>query len=187
MMELPRYCAYWFVRRRLGVPTDNQLPADDPVDPGTDRSVLAATLAESVNRAQMRVWPHVILVDPVRLGSEAAQWKTMFAVRDALLRSAYAPGAAEINVPAAFADYIVTRWIHRYVWKVEIGVRPLDKPLPNNYGGQEKRLLAEALNATVRQCGLAVNEEATLNDSGRWKAVAAVRQTYLTHITKARE
>ncbi len=186
-MELPQYCAYWFVRRRLGVPTDNQLPADTPIDPGVDRSVLAATLAESVNRAQMRVWPYVILVDLVRLGSEAAQWKTVFAVRDALLRSAYAPGAEEINVPAAFADYIVTRWIHRYVWKVDIGVRPLDKPLPNNYGGQEKRLLAEALNATVRQCGLAVNEEATLNQSGAWKAVGAVRKTYLTHIRKGPE
>ena len=150
-------------------------------------SVLAATLAESVNRAQMRVWPHVILVDPVRLGAEAAQWKTVFAVRDALLRSAYAPGGAEINVPAAFADYIVTRWIHRYIWKVEIGVRPLDKPLPNNYGGQEKRLLAVALNATVHQCGLAVNDDATLNESGGWKAVAAVRQTYLTHIKKGLE
>ena len=186
-MELPEYCAYWFVRRRLGVPTDNQLPADAPVGPGVDRSLLAATLAESVTRAQMRVWPHVILVDAVRLGSEAAKWNTVFAVRDALLRSAYAPGAGEVNVPAAFADYIVTRWIHRYIWKIDIGVRPLDKPLPNNYGGQEKRLLAEALNATVRLCGLVVNDEATVNESGAWKAVGAVRQSYLTHVKKGRE
>ena len=50
-MGLPQYCAYWFVRRRLGVPTDNQPPADDPVDPGVDKSVLAASLAEAVNRA----------------------------------------------------------------------------------------------------------------------------------------
>ena len=186
-MELPQYCAYWLVRRRLGVPTDNQLPADDPVDPGVDKSVLAASLAAVVNRAQMRVWPHVILVDSVRLGSDAVQWKTVFAVRDALLRSAYSPGGADVNVPAAFADYIVTRWIHRYIWKVEIGVRPLDKPLPNNYGAQEKRLLAEALNATVHRCGLAVNGEATLDESGTWKTVAAVRQTFLKHVKRERE
>lgn len=186
-MELPQYCAYWFVRHRLGVPADNQPPADDPVDPGVDTSVLAASLAAAVNHAQMRVWPHVILVDPVRLGSAAAQWKTVFAVRDALLRSAYSPGGAGVNVPAAFADYIVTRWIHRYVWKVDIGVRPLDKPLPNNYGGQEKRLLAEALNTTVHQCGLAVNGEAALGESGAWKTVAAVRQTYLKHVKSGRD
>lgn len=186
-MELSQYCAYWFVRHRLAVATDNQPPADDPVDPGVDRSVLAASLAATVNRAQMRVWPHVILVDPVRLSSDAAQWKTVFAVRDALLRSAYSPEGADVKAPAAFADYLVTRWIHRSVWKVEIGVRPLDKPLPNNYGGQEKRLLAEALNATVHRCGLAVNGEATLNEAGTWKTVAAVRQAYLTHVTRGRE
>ena len=53
-MELAQYCAYWFVRRRLGVPTDNQPPADDPVDPAVDKSDLAASLAAAVNRAQMR-------------------------------------------------------------------------------------------------------------------------------------
>jgi hypothetical protein len=186
-MELSQYCAYWFVRHRLGVPTDNQPPADDPVDPAVDRSELAASLATAVNRAQMRTWPHVILVDPVRLGSDAAQWKTVFAVRDALLRSAYSPEGADVKVLAGFADYIVTRWIHRYVWKVEIGVRPVDKPLPNTYGGQEKRLLAEALNATVHQCGLAVSAETTLRESGSWKTVAAVRQTYVTHVKSGRE
>jgi hypothetical protein len=186
-MDLPQYCAYWFVRHRLGLPTDNQPPADDPVDPDADKSELAASLSAAVNRAQMRVWPHVILVDPVRLGSDAEQWKTVFAVRDALLRSAYSPEGADVKVLAGFADYIVTRWIHRYVWKSEIGVRPLDKPLPNNYGGQEKRLLAEALNATVHQCGLAVSAETTLGESGAWKTVAAVRQTYLKHVKSGRE
>jgi len=186
-MGLPQYCAYWLVRHRLGVPTDNQPPVDDPVDPGVDRSVLSASLVEAVNRAQMRVWPHVILVDPARLGSDTARWTRVFVVRDALLRAAYSPGGADVKVPAAFADYIVTRWIHRYVWKVEIDVRPLDKPLPNNYGGQEKRLLAEALNGTVRQCGLAVNGEAALSESGTWKTVGAVRQAYLKHVERGRE
>ena len=186
-MDLPQYCAYWFVRRQLGVPADNQPPADDPIDPGVEKTGLAASLAAGVNRAQMRAWPHVILVDPARLSSGVEQWKTMFAVRDALLRSAYSPGGADVKVLAAFADYIVTRWIHRYVWKVDIGVRPLDKPLPNNYGGQEKRLLAEALNATVHQCGLTVNGEAALDESGAWKNVSAVRQTYLTHVRSGRE
>ena len=186
-MELARYCAYWFVRRRLGAATDNQPPVDGPVDAAMDRSMLAASLAAAVNAAQLRVWPHLILVDPVRLGSDAAQWQTVFAVRDALLRSAHPPPGAEANVAAAFADYIVTRWIHRYVWKRDIGVRPLDKPLPNNYGGQEKRLLAEALNATVHQCGLGVNVEATLGESGAWRAVGDVRRAYLTHVTGGRE
>ena len=186
-MELPQYCAYWFVRRRLGVPTDNQPPADDPVNPAVDKSELAASLAAAVNLAQMRVWPHVILVDPVRLGSDAKEWTTVFAVRDALLRSAYSPDGADVKVLAGFADYIVTRWIHRYVWKLDIGVRPLDKPLPNNYGGQEKRLLAEALNATVHQCGLAVNGEAALEESGAWRTVAGVRRTYLKHVKSGPE
>ena len=111
----------------------------------------------------------------------------MFAVRDALLRAAYSPDGADVNVRAGFADYIVTRWIHRYIWKVDIEVRPLDKPLPNNYGGQEKRLLAEGLNATVHQCGLAVSAETTLGESGSWRTVAAVRQTYLKHVKSGRE
>ena len=181
-MELPYYCAYWFVRHRLGVPTDNQPPADDPVDPGVDKAVLSASLVDAVNRAQMRVWPHVVLVDPLRLGSDTAQWTRVFVVAEALLRSAYSPGGADVKVSAGFADYIVTRWIHRYVWKVDIGVRPLDKPLPNNYGGQEKRLLAEAMNATVRQCGLAVNADATLDESGTWRTVGAVRQAYVKYV-----
>ena len=186
-MDLPQYCAYWFVRHRLGVPTDNQPLVDDPIDPGVDRSVLLTSLVETVNRAQMRAWPHVILVDPTQLGSDTAHWTRVFVVADALLRAAYSPGGAGVPVPAAFADYIVTRWIHRCVWKVEIGVRPLDKPLPNNYGGQEKRLLAEALNGTVRQCGLAVNGAATLSESGTWRTVGAVRRAYLTHVERGRE
>jgi hypothetical protein len=186
-MELAQYCAYWFVRRRLGVPSDNQPPADDPVDPAVNKPDLAASLASAVNRAQMRAWPHVILVDPARLCADAAPWNDVFAVRDALLRAAYSPGGADVNVRAGFADYIVTRWIHRYVWKVDIEVRPLDKPLPNNYGGQEKRLLAEGLNATVHQCGLAVSAETTLGESGSWRTVATVRQTYLKYVKSERE
>jgi len=53
-MELAQCCAYWFIRRRLGVPADNQPPADDPVDPAVDNSDLAASLAAATS--VMLVW-----------------------------------------------------------------------------------------------------------------------------------
>jgi hypothetical protein len=181
-MGLAEYCAYWFVRRALGKPSDNEVPANDPLPDDIVKTELARKLTAAVNEVQMRVWPTVVLIDGEKLASASADWTREAEVAADLIRAARSAKSSDVNLSKGFADYIVTRWIHRYVFHSDIRVRPLDQELPH-YGDQERRLLAEAMNLTVTRCGLTVDKAGIDDSLGKWKRVSDVRGSYLKNVT----
>jgi hypothetical protein len=178
-MQLSEYGALWFVQQALGGgsaidPHDEQLPDT------LDRQTLARALAKDTDDAGLMVPPDHVRADSAVLAADAPTWQTTFNPRDSLRRAVFGPGVA--NPQAAFADYIVTRWIFKLVWNFDIRKRPVDRQLPSSYDQPAKVALAGSLRMQVQQIGLDFdNSDNVAAEAARWTWISDVRNSVLKH------
>lgn len=185
-MSLARYCAYFFVTRRLGTFVGGTIPADASLPAGTDRAILSAALADAVDGACPTCDQGVVRVDAAALLAASSAWRQVFDVRDSLLACAHLTcrgPADQTGVEAAFADYVVTRWVFKEVLGVEIRRRPLDRPFPPSYDRDAKRGLAETLAATVRAVGLEIaDRHALVKEAADWGLLGDARSALMKQV-----
>ena len=188
-LPLAKYCAYWFVKRRLGTSTDTEPPQDAPLTT-PDPVALAFHIVDAVKDAELAAGPHLVDLDLEAFVLAAPGWRSVFDARDCMFDCARLDGVAELDPTAhalAFSDYIATRWIFREIWKFEIRRRPIDREFPAPFrNGDAKRGLAETLASNTRRVGLELkNTGAFLNASARWEWVSEARTALLNQVKES--
>jgi hypothetical protein len=180
--KLAEHCAFWFVARPA---TDDTPPINAPLTV-PDPQAFAASLAKSVEAAEIKAQPHFVRIDPARLSSAAAGWRHLFDVRDALLACAFRVDVADNNPQEeerAFADFIVTRWIWRQVFHQDLKKRPLNQPFPPPFDAEALTGLAEALIAIVTKLGIELKDaDALTAGASKWKTLSEARDALLKQV-----
>jgi hypothetical protein len=180
-MSLSQYTAYWLVARSVGAVGDPARPANRNLQ-NIDRLGLADAIVTRVGDLHLASDGDRVVLNRVALIAAAPDWATLFDVRKSILDSAVlgaAPASEHTN--KAFADYILTRWIFRLVWRFEIAKLPLNRQLPPNYDGDARKTLKDALVQYVRKAGLQITDRGALDGTvSEWEWVSDVKEPFLT-------
>ncbi len=183
---LGKYCAYWFVRKRLGNPNDTEPPEDGPLAVANQRQ-LARQIVRAVHAAALTTGTHRVDLNSETFLSASHDWQTLFDVVDSLWACARQIGATQSDPKApaiAFADYMATRWVYRRVLGEDITARPAhDEGFPPSYDGDGKRGLAETLASRCAHIGIELKDtDAFVRGAAKWHLLSQPRAALLRQL-----
>ena len=183
---LGKYCAYWFVRKRLGNPNDTEPPEDGPLVVANRRQ-LARQIVGAVRAAALTTGTHHVDLDTETFLSVSHDWQALFDVVDSMWTCTRQIGVARLDPKApavAFADYMATRWIYRRVLDEDITARPADdEGFPPSYDGDGKRGLAETLASRCAHIGIELKDKhAFVGGAAKWHLLSQPRAALLRQL-----
>jgi hypothetical protein len=185
-LPLAKYCACWFVKKRLGVSNDTDPPRDQPlVD--IDRLTLAGHLVEDIKDAELVAGMDRVHLDADAIAAASPAWRTVFDAADSMLaytRQDDAHQPAPKALMLAFTDYLITRWIFREVWRFEARRRPTDREFPPPFRNADaRRGLADALASNCRRVDVQLKHpEKFANASARWRWLSDARTALINQL-----
>jgi hypothetical protein len=178
-MTYEEFGALWFVRKRLNDAQPDKAAQDRSL--GTiDRVGLALALVDRIQAAKLVAGSSTVAISEDQLLTASSGWAKLFQVRDSLLESVGKGDGQHEGAAAAFADFLVIRWIYQAVWGFKLTERPsFSRPLPPTHDDQAKLGLAEKLIKRADMAELEVDVKALKKASADWESVFDVRDSIL--------